>query len=496
LTDYQRKELADVDARETAIAKQYDADAAQITRDLAELRTRRETEVARAAKWNAEEARIENAYKAKLTDYNNKLAAYKKDKAAYDNANFLERQLMRQPVDPGAPPQQEENTILKPASLAAMDAQIASKETELSTVNTQRRERLAQVENEAHQLRLEFGSRSTSKREETDRKREALLASQAALATGWASEEKQINQQFETAAQRVDAIRADLDECEKRAEGLYEAREAAIKNTQVHRIATTVEIVRGLIFGQRPVSIKSTAKERGDLYTDQISMVRIWVYPVLAFIVAFLPTLLVEIGFSTIFHPEEKRAQHRLGFLGQHLHTLYIRAGRHKILRAERMATAAAGEIAARDRALAAAKAATEKALADKEAVQLAAQQEVADAIARYEEELKRKEGGHTEHLRRTEEEWVAKLAGMADTLNRTVLEKDALRDLQKTEIERQVQMRQKAWSDRITELTHELDEQRAAAEAERTSMMQSHHKKLMEVSEESKAQVFEARRQ
>ena len=37
-----------------------------------------------------------------------------------------------------------------------------------------------------------------------------------------------------------------------------------LRNTQVHRIATTVEIVRGLIMGQRPVSIKATAKERGD----------------------------------------------------------------------------------------------------------------------------------------------------------------------------------------------------------------------------------------
>ncbi len=44
-------------------------------------------------------------------------------------------------------------------------------------------------------------------------------------------------------------------------------------------------------------TFKATAKERGDILTDQISMVRIWVYPVLAFIVAFLPTLMVEIGF-------------------------------------------------------------------------------------------------------------------------------------------------------------------------------------------------------
>ena len=59
---------------------------------------------------------------------------------------------------------------------------------------------------------------------------------------------------------------------------------------------------------------------------------------------------------------------------------------------------------------------------------------------------------------------WVAKLRGMADSLNRTVIEKDALRDLQKSEIERQVQLRQNAWSDRINQLRQELDDQRAAA--------------------------------
>ena len=53
--------------------------------------------------------------------------------------------------------------------------------------------------------------------------------------------------------------------------------------------------------------------------------------------------------------------------------------------------------------------------------------------------------------MKQKEDEWVAKLAGMADSLNRTVVEKDALRDLQKSEIERQIQMRQNAWSDRLT---------------------------------------------
>src|SRR5436189_3094105 len=84
----------------------------------------------------------------------------------------------------------------------------------------------------------------------------------------------------------------------------------------------------------------------------------------------------------------------------------------------------------------------------------------------------------------------------MADSLNRTVLEKDARSDLQKSEVERQIQMRQNAWSDRLTQLRQELDDQRAASEAERTAMMQEHHKKLMEVSEDCKTQVIQARRQ
>src|SRR6185436_14015086 len=102
----------------------------------------------------------------------------------------------------------------------------------------------------------------------------------------------------------------------------------------------------------------------------------------------------------------------------------------------------------------------------------------------------------HEEQSKKNEEEWVAKLAGMADSLNRTVIEKDALRDLQKSEIERQIQMRQNAWSDRLTQVRQELDDQRAASEAERTALMQEHHKKLMDVSEDCKTQVIQARRQ
>ena len=129
------------------------------------------------------------------------------------------------------------------------------------------------------------------------------MAAQSELTAELNAEEKQADEELAAAVKNVDGIKAEIDAARKKAEGFYEEREAAIRNTQVHRIATTVEIVRGLIFGERPMSITATAKERGDILTDQISMVRIWVYPVLAFIVGFLPTLMVEIGSSTVFKP-------------------------------------------------------------------------------------------------------------------------------------------------------------------------------------------------
>jgi hypothetical protein len=533
LTDYQKKELSDVESREATIIQQFNSDTEQLTKSIADLRARREAEFARSskdskdwesrkgaydaayAKWHTEEARIDNVYQTAMADYANKKAAYEKDKAEYAAANFLHRQLLREPVDPGVPPVKEVNKFPKPADLdgrpaaliAEIDAQLKAKEAELLTVNNKRRDRVAQVEADARRLREDFDHRSTTKREESDRKREELTTALAALAKEEKAEREQIDKDFAGVVQKVDGIRAEVDASRKKAEGFYEQRETAIRKTQVHRIATTVEIVRGLIKGERPVSIKATAKERGDLLTDQISMVRIWVYPVLAFIVAFLPTLLVEIGFSTVFQDEEQRPQHRLGFLGRRMHWLYTRAGRLKILRAERIASEATAQITVRDRAVAASKAAAEKALAEKEeALQSAretkeealqsARETVSAAATRQEEQWQRKEEEYTERAKIKEDEWVAKLAAMADTLNRTVVEKDALRDLQKSEIERQIQMRQNAWSDRLTQLRQELDDQRAASEAERTALMQEHHKKLMEVSEDSKTQIIQARRQ
>ncbi|MGZ5529071.1 MAG: hypothetical protein ACXWJB_10405, partial [Limisphaerales bacterium] len=485
MTDYQKQQLSEVEARQATIIKQADADSAQLTKAIADLRAQRETEVGRASQWNAEEARLENDFKIRMADYANKRAAYEKDLAAYNSANFVKRQLMREPISPGVAPVREDNTILKPTAIAEIDAQIQAKEAELASVNAKRRQRVAQIEDDAHKLREQFDTRSSAKREEADHKREALLAAQAALDKQYAEEEAQINQEYAAVAHKVDGIQAQIDAATKTAADFYEQREASIKKTQVYRIATTVEIVRGLLLGQRPVTIKATAKERGDLYTDQISMVRIWVYPVLAFIVAFLPTLMVEIGFSTLFKPEQKRASHRLGFFGRRLHWLYIRAGRQKILRAERFASEASAQIAIRDRALATANANAEKALAEKE-IELQAARESADAVAvQHANELTQKEG-----------EWVGKFSDLAESLNRAIAEKDSLRDFQKSEIERQIQARQNAWSERITQLRQELDNQRAASEAERTAMLSDHRKKLIEVTEDCKTQVIQARRQ
>jgi hypothetical protein len=500
LTDYQKKELAEEETRQAAITKQYNADADQLTKAIADLRARRATELPNATKWNEEEARIENAYKTKMVAYNNKKIAYEKDKEEFESASVLMRQLMRQPVDPGVPPEREVNKLLKPTALADIDEQLKAKESELLAVNNKRRERTAQVGDSAQRLRQEFDTRSRAKREEADRKRDELLAAYAAQEKEWKAEEKQVDAGVAGAVQGVDALRAEVDAARKKAEGYYEAREEAIRNTQVHRIATTVEIVRGLILGERPMSITATAKERGDILTDQISMVRIWVYPVLAFIVAFLPTLMVEVGFSTLFHPEDKRRQQRqakrFGLFGQGLHQFYKRAGRLKILRYERMAQEATGQLAARDKALATTKATLEKALAQKEAELKAAQEAAAAATTEHEEQLTWLKAEHADEMKEKETEWVAKFAGLADSLNKSAAEKDALRDFQKAEVERQVQARQNAWTERVNLLQQELATQRAAHEAERTAMIKEHHQKLREVSEDAQGQTAHFRRQ
>jgi len=485
LTDYQKKELSDVEMRQSGIIAQFNNDTMQINNQLATLRGQRETEVARNAKWNAEEARIDNTYKAKKADWDNKKAAYDKAKAEYDSANFVKRQLMKEPVSPGVPPERDSNTVLKPTAVADIDTQIKAKEAELAAVNTKRRERVAQVDADARRVREEYDQRSVSKREQSDKKREELTAALTALATEEKSTREQIDKQFEGVAEKVDGIRAEIDSSQKIAQGHYEEREAAIRKTQVHRIATTVEILRGLIKGERPQSIKATAKERGDVLTDQISMVRIWVYPILAFIVAFLPTLMVEIACTTIFEPEPIKPAHRMGFFGRRLHGIYKRAGRIKLASYERVAKEASGQIAARERALSDAKAAANRALSEKDAELQAARQDMSNAEVKYAEEAKKREA-----------EWTAKLASMAESLNRAVVEKDSVRDLQRSEVDRQVQMRQNAWSEHVSQMRKELDDHRIAAEAERSTMHQAQHKKLMEVTEDCKNQVVQARRQ
>jgi len=120
LTEYQKKELSEVEARQATIIQQFNADTENVTKAIADLRARREAELARATKWNAEDARIENAYKTKLADYTNRKTAYVKDKAEYDKANFLKRKFMSEPVDPGVPPEREVSTILKPTLVAEL----------------------------------------------------------------------------------------------------------------------------------------------------------------------------------------------------------------------------------------------------------------------------------------------------------------------------------------------------------------------------------------
>src|SRR6266404_4788178 len=211
LTDYQKKELSEVESRQATIIQQFNADTEQITKSIAELRVRRETEVGRATTWNAEEARIENAYKAKMAEYTNKKTAYLKDKAEYDNANFIRRKFMSEPVDPGVAPERESNTILKPTLVAELEEQIKAKEAELVTINNKRRERVAQVDADARRLREQFDQRSTTKREESDKKREDLSTAMAALAKEEKAERELIDQEFAAVVQKVDGIRAEID---------------------------------------------------------------------------------------------------------------------------------------------------------------------------------------------------------------------------------------------------------------------------------------------
>src|SRR6185436_7660507 len=70
------------------------------------------------------------------------------------------------------------------------------------------------------------------------------------------------------------------------------------------------------------------------------------------------------------------------------------------------------------------------------------------------------------------------------------------LRDSQKSEVDRQVQLRQDAWNDQIAQLRRQLDEQRVASDAERAAFVEEQRKSVAEISEDCKNQVAQARRQ
>jgi len=107
----------------------------------------------------------------------------------------------------------------------------------------------------------------TVKREEADRKRDELLAAQAALVTDEVGE-KEIDRNWRVCpesrrhSRELDA----LEECRE----YYESR----KPHQKPRCIASPPRWKScaLVMGERPASIKATAKERGDILTDQISM--------------------------------------------------------------------------------------------------------------------------------------------------------------------------------------------------------------------------------
>src|SRR5206468_3108959 len=107
------------------------------------------------------------------------------------------------------------NTILKPTLVAELEEQIKAKEAELVTVNNKRRERVAEVDADARRLREQFDQRSTTKREESDKKREDLAVAMAALAKEEKGERELIDQEFAAVVQKVDGIRAEIDASRK-----------------------------------------------------------------------------------------------------------------------------------------------------------------------------------------------------------------------------------------------------------------------------------------
>jgi len=141
-------------------------------------------------------------------------------------------------------------------------------------------------------------------------------------------------------------FRAEIDAGRKKAEVFYR-RVSASEKTQVHRIATTVEMCE-VASRVTPMSIKTT-QERGDILTDQISMVRIWVIRAGFQFVAFLPTLLGGDRFLHRFPMLRSSVPSSLVSSAAAGIALHPRRT-PKDLRAERIAGEASAEIAARDR--------------------------------------------------------------------------------------------------------------------------------------------------
>lgn len=90
-----------------------------------------------------------------------------------------------------------------------------------------------------------------------------------------------------------EALKAEMQNQLEKSQKLYEEEVVAISNTQVHRLATTVALLRG-----EPAISRPLAKDRALNDREQIATVRIWVYPIWAFVIAYLPSLMVAVAVA------------------------------------------------------------------------------------------------------------------------------------------------------------------------------------------------------
>ena len=189
LTDYQKKELSEVEARQANIIKQFNADTEQLNKAIADLRARRETELARALRFCQwvpngmlktpafEKPHYKDQKAWPITPIRRRLMI--KTKRNMTAANFVKRQLMKEPRRPGRAARARSPTSrsLKPTALSRRSTSKSKpKKLNCSPSIIKRRERVAQVDADARRLREEFDHRSSTKREESDSKREELTA--------------------------------------------------------------------------------------------------------------------------------------------------------------------------------------------------------------------------------------------------------------------------------------------------------------------------------